>query len=225
MHMSQPTAYDSATLSFYGREASAYAEASKGSPSDWIARFAALLAAGAAVLELGCGAGVDTVRLLEHGFDVTPTDGSPEMAAEAQRRLGRAIAVMRFEDLEAHERYDGVWANACLLHVPEEALPRVLALIHRALKPGGAFYASFKAGSGPGRDTLGRYYNYPSEVRLRAAAEAAAARAWLELSITTTAGGGYDNKPATWLHLFAVKSTPNTENATSRSKPNGYKAK
>jgi SAM-dependent methyltransferase len=222
--MSQPTAYDSATLSFYGREASAYAEASEGSPSDWIARFAALIPAGARVLGLGCGAGVDTVRLLEHGFDVTPTDGSPEMAAEAQRRLRRAVTVMRFEDLDARGRYDGVWANACLLHVPDEALPRVLALVHRALKPGGAFYASFKAGSEPGRDTFGRYYNYSSEVRLRAAAEAAATSAWLELSITATAGGGYDNKPATWLHLMAVKTPPNTENAARRSKPNCHEA-
>ena len=44
----------------------------------------------------------------------------------------------------------------------------MLALIHRALKPGGIFYASYKTGEGDGRDTLNRYYNYPSPDWLRA---------------------------------------------------------
>ena len=42
------------------------------------------------------------------------------------------------------------------------------ARIHRALKPAGVFYASFKIGDGDGRDTLGRYYNYPSPEWLQA---------------------------------------------------------
>ena len=57
--------------------------------------------------------------------------------------------------------YDGVWASACLLHVPRDELAGVLARIHRALKPEGLFYASYKVGHGDGRDSFGRYYNYP----------------------------------------------------------------
>ena len=47
-----------------------------------------------------------------------------------------------------------MWANACLLHVPRDELAQVLSLIWRALKPGGAFFASFKTGDAEGRDTL-----------------------------------------------------------------------
>ena len=106
--------------------------------------------------------------MLARGFDVTPTDGSPEMAEIASRRLGRPVGTLLFHDLDAVEAYDGVWANACLLHVPRDQLAGILALIHRALKPGGAFYASYKTGEGDGRDTLNRYYNYPTEDWLRA---------------------------------------------------------
>ena len=54
------------------------------------------------------------------GFDVTPTDGSPEMAEVASRRLGRPVGTLLFHDLDEVEAYDGVWANACLLHVPRD---------------------------------------------------------------------------------------------------------
>ena len=134
---------------------------------------------------------------------MTPTDGSAGLAAEAQARLGRPVRVMRFEELEDVAAYDAVWANACLLHVPEDGLADVLARIHRALKPGGRFYAGFKSGDGGDRDSLGRYYNFPSEERLRAAY--AAAGAWEPLDVTTGQGGGFDGVQRTWLHVLAVK--------------------
>jgi SAM-dependent methyltransferase len=68
---------------------------------------------------------------------------------------------MRFDQLEESAAYDGVWASASLLHAPAAELTSDLARIHRALKPGGLFVASFKAGNGEGRDMFGRYYNYP----------------------------------------------------------------
>ena len=55
-------------------------------------------------------------------------------------RLGRPVETLLFHELDAVEAYDGVWANACLLHVPRTELADVLALIWRALKPAGCFY-------------------------------------------------------------------------------------
>ena len=106
--------------------------------------------------------------MLARGFDVRPTDGSPEMAAVASKHLGRTVETLLFHDLDEVEAYDGVWANACLLHVPRTELADVLARIWRALKPAGYFFASYKEGDGDGRDTLNRYYNYPSQDWLRA---------------------------------------------------------
>src|SRR5258708_10890836 len=145
---------DEATLRFYGENASAYAEREITSRRVRLGRFLAQLSPGATILELGCGAGFDTAEMLAQGFDVSPTDGSPEMAAEASRRLGRAVGTLLFHDLNEVEAYDGVWANACLLHVPRAELAPVLARIWRALKPGGHVYASFKAGEADGRDKV-----------------------------------------------------------------------
>jgi SAM-dependent methyltransferase len=196
-------AVDEQTLQFYRNNAQAYArrEISKHTR---LTRFLALLPPGGSILELGCGAGADSAEMIAGGFDVRPTDGSPEMTAEASRRLGRPVETLLFHDLDMVEAYDGVWANACLLHVPRSELAPVLARIWRALKPGGHFYASFKAGEADGRDTLNRYYNYPSPDWLRATY--AASGSWNSLTIETGEVRGFDNEQAAMLFVVARKS-------------------
>jgi SAM-dependent methyltransferase len=193
---------DADTLGFYAAEAEVYAGRARRLGEARLQRFAGLLPTGSKVLELGCGGGQDSQALLALGLDVTPTDGSPELAAEAQKRLGRPVSVLLFEDLVAEAAFDGIWANACLLHVPRPALPGILAKVHRALRPGGAFYASFKAGEAEGRDRFGRYYNYPDADWLRSAYGDAR---WSSLDIQEDLGGGYDQEPTRWLHATAIK--------------------
>ena len=201
--MNAPTPlHDADTLAFYDREAGVYAARTRGEPVR-LRAFLEQLRPRAAILELGCGGGQDAELMSAAGFEVTATDGSAGLAAEAEARLGRPVRVMRFEELEDVAAYDAVWANACLLHVPESGLADVLARIHRALKPGGRFYAGFKAGDGGDRDSLGRYYNFPSEERLRAAYGAAGQ--WEPLDVTTGQGGGFVGVQRTWLHVLAVK--------------------
>jgi SAM-dependent methyltransferase len=195
---------DEATLRFYRENASAYAEREITSRRVRLGLFLALLSPGAAILELGCGAGVDTAEMLAQGFDVAATDGSPEMAAEASRRLGRPVGTLFFHDLDEVEAYDGVWANACLLHVPRNELAQILKLIWRALKPGGVFYASFKTGDAEGRDRFNRYYNYPSEDWLRA--NYASAGNWSSLDIENGEVKGFDNQSARMLFVLTRKS-------------------
>jgi SAM-dependent methyltransferase len=195
---------DDATLQFYRQNAEAYAKREITSRYARLTKFLALVPSGAAILELGCGAGGDSAEMIARGYDVTPTDGSPEMAEVASRRLGRPVRTLLFGDIDAVEVFDGVWANACLLHVPRDQLPNVLALIHRALKPGGAFYASYKAGSSDGRDTLNRYYNYPTENWLRATY--AQAGAWRDLSIETGEVRGFDDAMAEMFFVLARKT-------------------
>lgn len=193
---------DRATLDFYATEAEIYAGRTRELGQARLRRFAELIPAGGQVLELGCGGGQDSEALLALGLDVSPTDGSPELAAQAAKRLGRPVSVLLFEYLAAESAYDGVWANACLLHVPRPALPAILANIHRALRPGGAFYASFKAGEAEGRDRFGRFYNYPDAGWLRTAYGSGR---WHSLDIVEEAGGGYDQEPTRWLHATAIK--------------------
>ena len=138
--------------------------------------------------------------MLAQGFDVDATDGTPELMVEAQKRVGGRARVLRFEDLEAMAEYDGVWACASLLHVPALTLPDILGRIHRALRPDGIFVASFKGGNGEGRDSMGRYYNYPTPEALDAAYRAAG---WTDLILETNMGSGFDALPTEWLWMTA----------------------
>ena len=113
---------DKETLEFYRSNAQAYAEREVAKHTRLI-RFLARLAPGATVLELGCGAGADSAEMLGRGFDVCPTDGSPEMASEASRRLDRPVETLLFHDINKVDAYDGVWARVCFMF-PGSSLQR-----------------------------------------------------------------------------------------------------
>ncbi|MCK1639017.1 class I SAM-dependent methyltransferase [Bradyrhizobium sp. 157] len=195
---------DEATLQFYRDNAEAYAKRTFTSRQARLTAFLAQLPPGASILELGCGAGGDTAEMLARGFDVRPTDGSSEMATIASKHLGRTVETLLFHELDEVEAYDGVWANACLLHVPRPELAEILARIRRALKPGGVFYASYKEGEASGRDTLDRYYNYPSQDWLRATY--AEAGNWSSLLMERGEVKGFDDKMASMLFVVAQKT-------------------
>ena len=195
-------AHDAETLAFYDREAETYAARPHAARFERLHRFLALAPPGGTILELGTGGGRDAAEMIRLGFDVTPTDGSAGLAAVATRTLGRPVRLMRFETLDEVAAFDGVWANASLLHAPLERLGGILGRVRRALTPGGRFFATFKAGDGPGRDSLGRYYNFPSEAMLRAAF--AEGGPWASLEIEHDHGGGYDGVERDWLICWAV---------------------
>ncbi|APO75300.1 SAM-dependent methyltransferase protein [Rhizobium etli 8C-3] len=190
------------THSFYDENAEAYASRNRKLPKLRLDAFLSALSSDARVLELGCGGGHDSAYMLSKGFDVMATDGSAELAKQAEKMTGKPVKVMRFEELEAKNEFDGVWAEASLLHVPRKDLPTVLARIREALKDGGVFYASFKAGTAEGHDGFGRYYNYLSAAWL---CELLTTGGWRNIGVDEADGSGYDNKPTRWLHLRARK--------------------
>jgi SAM-dependent methyltransferase len=195
-----PPDRDAPTLRFYAEKAETYTASGPGGASRALASFLEKLQPGARILELGCGGGRDAAAMLAAGFDVEPTDGTPEIARQAEARLGRPVRVMRFDELDAMAAYDAVWANASLLHAPREGLPDVLKRVFRALKPGGWHFASYKGGGREGRDSHGRYFNYLSrdevlEVYGRSAA-------WEVESITEYVGGGYEGAQGPWVAII-----------------------
>ena len=189
---------DPATLAFYRANAPQYTRDFAQKPSRHLDAFLDRLKAGARVMELGCGAGCDAARMMERGFDVDATDGTPEMVAKANEHYGVSARVMRFDELMADDDYDAVWANACLLHVARSDLPPLLTAIRRALRPCGWHFASYKLGNGEGRDLLGRLHNFPDPQ-------------WLEDSYCNAGfaiegveifpGQGADGTPRDWMAL------------------------
>lgn len=153
---------DPATIAFYQARAPHWVFHSGEHHSHQLDAFLDRLAPGSAVLELGCGGGRDAARMHERGFVVDATDAVPALVKRANAAFGLGARVMAFHELEAGGAYAGVWAHASLLHAPRAALPDILARIHRALRPGGWFFSSYKLGTGEGRDLLGRLHNFPS---------------------------------------------------------------
>jgi SAM-dependent methyltransferase len=195
------------TNEFYANNAQTYADKGVREENLWLAGFMGLLPFGAKILELGCGAGRESALMLARGFDVTATDGTPELAAIAAQNLGRDVQVLRFDAIEFDQAFDGIFANACLLHARRSELPDILSRIARSLKAGGVFYSSYKAGDAEGHDALGRFYNYPSNEWL--AETFNASQVWESVEITAEDGSAYDRLPTRWLHVMARKKADN----------------
>ncbi|WP_380179977.1 class I SAM-dependent methyltransferase [Kalamiella sp. sgz302252] len=128
--------------------------------------FIGCLPPGARILDAGCGSGRDVKAFSKMGFAVDAFDASPELVALARRLTGKPVEQMRFDEINAAARYDGIWCCASLLHVPEAGLPDVMAKLAKALKPGGVWYLSFKYGSGE-REKEGRRFTDMDEAGLR----------------------------------------------------------
>jgi len=195
--------HDADTLRFYADEAPVYTASGPQGASRHLSAFLDRLQPGSRILELGCGGGRDAETMIRRGFVVDATDGSAEIAQKAQQRIGKLVRVMRFDELNADEEFDAIWAHASLLHVPRSGLPAVLRLVWRALRPGGLHGASFKAGGLEGRDHFGRYFNYLDLPELLAAYRASAA--WEIVTTDEYIGGGYGRSEGPWIALTLRK--------------------
>src|SRR5262249_13951728 len=96
--------------------------------------------AGERILDLGCGDGSLTERLIERGARVVGVDASPEMVAAARAR-GVDAHVMDATRLTFDHEFEAVFSNAVLHWIQNQ--DGVLAGVSRALVPGGRFVAEF----------------------------------------------------------------------------------
>jgi trans-aconitate methyltransferase len=95
---------------------------------------------GERILDLGCGDGVLTEKLVAAGADVVAVDASPEQIAAARGR-GLDARVMAGQELIFDDEFDAVFSNAAL-HWMRPPDP-VIEGAHRALRAGGRFVAEF----------------------------------------------------------------------------------
>jgi len=160
-------AEDSPTRTYYEKNADRYFESTLDvDMSALYERFLRYLPEGGRILDTGSGSGRDTLFFLERGYSVEAFDASPKLAELSSRLTGIQTKIMRFQDITATEKYDGIWACAALLHVREKGLPKVLTQFARALKVGGAIYMSFKLGGGERFGKEGRFFTDMDKDRL-----------------------------------------------------------
>ena len=103
-------------------------------------------AAGTAVLDLGCGAGVPVAReLVRLGFEVTGVDASTGQIERARQNVPQArfiLGDMASVDF-ADGAFDAVVAFYAITHLPRAEHDPLIRKIADWLRPGGRFLASF----------------------------------------------------------------------------------
>ena len=113
------------------------------------------------ILDFGCGPGRDLVALRARGHLPVGLEGSPKLAAMAREHSDCEVWQQDFVALDLPPgRFDGIFANASLFHVPSSELPRVLGELRAALKPDGVLFASNPHGDNDEGWNGGRYAVY-----------------------------------------------------------------
>ena len=157
------------TLAHYERTAEAFWQGTR--DHDVSQNIAALLGAIEAappfeLLDFGCGPGRDLKTFRELGHRPTGLEGAAQLAAMARAYSGCEVLQQNFLELDLPDaRFDGLFANAVLFHVPSQVLPRVLRQLHASLKPGGALFSSNPRGDGQegwNGDRYGAYHDWPA---------------------------------------------------------------
>ena len=126
------------------------------------------------ILDLGCGPGRDLKTFRDRGYEAVGIDGLPAFAEQARAWSDCEVWVQDFLHLDLPPaRFDGIFANASLFHVPSTELPRVLGELHASLKPRGVLFASNPRGQNEEGWNRGRYGAFHDLERWRAFVTAA----------------------------------------------------
>jgi 2-polyprenyl-3-methyl-5-hydroxy-6-metoxy-1,4-benzoquinol methylase len=130
----------------YDRVSHAYRadDAVDGQYGEWLDLFEKRVAAGAEVLDLGCGCGVPVARRLSRRCDVTGIDISPVQIERARVLVPQArficadMSTVQFPS----QSFDAVVCFYALIHLPLDEQPAILRTIASWLRPGGLFMAT-----------------------------------------------------------------------------------
>lgn len=109
-------------------------------------RYLSFLPEGGSVLDVGCGSGVKSAYMLQRGFNVTGIDISENLIAIAKRESPQGdFRILSMTELDSMEKaFDGVFAQASLLHIPKNQAADVVKQMARRVRPGGYLYIAVK---------------------------------------------------------------------------------
>ena len=127
-------------------------------------RFLKYVVPGGRIIDIGAGSGRDIKYFKDKGYIVEGIDASEEMCRMAVEYTGIAVRREKIQDWNPQRRYDGIWANASLLHLSFQEMQDFLCKSVENLAEDGCLYFSVKTGILTGTNIDGRYFtNYNDE--------------------------------------------------------------
>ena len=113
------------------------------------------------LLDMGCGPGRDLKTFIKLGHRPVGLDGTAAFVEMARADAGCEVWQQDFLALDLPAaRFDGIFANAVMFHIPTQELPRVLRSLHATLKPRGVLFCSNPRGNNQEGWNRGRYGAY-----------------------------------------------------------------
>ena len=95
------------------------------------------------LLDFGCGPGRDLLYFRSQGHEAIGLDGAAAFVEMARANTGCEVWHQNFLKLSLPAaRFQGVFANASLFHVPDQELPRVLSELRATLAERGVLFCS-----------------------------------------------------------------------------------
>jgi SAM-dependent methyltransferase len=138
-----------AVVASYDTEAATYdqLEYPRATHAAWLARLLERCPPNALMLDAPCGTGRYFAQVAAAGHRVAGIDQSAGMLAQARARgIASWLAQVALQQLAYPRQFDAILTIDALENVPPEDWPRVLANLHRALKPEGLLYLTVEDG-------------------------------------------------------------------------------
>jgi len=98
------------------------------------------------LLELGAGAGYDSLFFMDNGLQVVAIDLSSEMVKMCKKKSIDAYELDYYDLSSLNKKFDCVYAINTLLHIPKDDMRHVLKEIDRVLNANGLFYMGLYGG-------------------------------------------------------------------------------
>ena len=152
------------TIEYYNRNASLYFDNTvKADLSECYEHFLKYIGSGGRIIDIGAGSGRDVKYFKDRGYVVEAIDAAEEMCRLASDYSGVVVRCESIYTWQPEEKYDGMWANASLLHIPIAEIEDFIFRVSNYLNLNGVFYISMKSGVQTGYDDSGRFFTNFSE--------------------------------------------------------------
>lgn len=162
-------------------------------------RFLKYIVPGGNIIDIRAGSGRDIKYFKDRGYSVEGIDASEGMCRLATEYTGVPVQCVKIQEWHPRKNYDGIWANASLLHLPITEIEDFICRAVDCLNPNGALYISMKKGIQTGQDSNGRFFTDFSEEKVQQIIEKSKAFSVVDCWETSD---GMDRETFRWLNVI-----------------------